>query len=334
MTRLYISIVCLTLLGCQSGSRDSYLPGYAGQVGEVIVVMNTSLWDGQTGSEIRSVLEESQYGLPQEEPYFKVIQVTESNFNRVLNTHRNVVWIQVSDTVTKDQFVFNKNTFSKGQMLLRIRAKNSLIANELISKNKAGIISLLQRAELNRIISRNKKFGPKSVEKKINEKFGFKITLQKGFEIVDEKPNSMWVKLERERPLGGFRHQISQNILIAEFPYNSRTDFLDSIILARKDSLTKLCLPGPNEGSYVTTDYEFVPPLITEIGVDEQYAKMLRGLWRMENNFMGGPYVSLITTHPTKDKLIYIEGFVFAPQFNKLEYLRELEAIIKSLKVK
>ena len=109
MTRFYISIICLILLGCQSGSRDSYLPGYAGQVGEVIVVINTSLWDGQTGSEIRSVLEESQYGLPQEEPYFKVIQVTESNFNRVLNTHRNVVWIQVSDTVTKDQFLFNKN---------------------------------------------------------------------------------------------------------------------------------------------------------------------------------------------------------------------------------
>jgi hypothetical protein len=93
-------------------------------------------------------------------------------------------------------------------------------------------------------------------------------------------------------------------------------------------------LPGPNDGSYVTTDYEYVPPMITETGVDEQYAKILRGLWRMENNFMGGPYVSLITTHPTKDKLIYIEGFVFAPQFDKLEYLRELEAIIKSLKVK
>lgn len=332
--KLYASLLGILLLvwGCDSGGKGSYLRGYSGSVGEVIVVVKKSLWQGATGEKIRQVIGQTQYGLPQDEPKFKLIQVSHGSFNRVLNTHRNVVIIDVSDTVQSNAFSFKKNLFAKGQMVVYVKAQNSLIADELIENNEEGILSLFERAELNRLIARNKKFGPKPVNKKVKEKFGLDLYLQKDFELVAEKGNAIWLKLERERPLGGYKHQISQNLLIAELDYRDRIDFLDSIHLVRKDSLNKLMLPGPTPNSYVTTDYEFVTPLSTEIGIADQYAKEIRGLWRMENNFMGGPFLSVQTIHPTKDKILYIEGFVFAPQFDKREYLRELEAVIKSIK--
>ena len=47
---------------------------------------------------------------------------------------------------------------------------------------------------------------------------------------------------------------------------------------------------------------------------------------------MGGPFISLSTLNETKDKIICIEGQVFAPKFDKREYLREMEAVLYSFK--
>ena len=58
----------------------------------------------------------------------------------------------------------------------------------------------------------------------------------------------------------------------------------------------------------------------------------IRGLWRMENDFMGGPFISLTCLDEKNNTLITAEGYVFAPQFDKLLYLHEVEAMVKSIK--
>ena len=47
---------------------------------------------------------------------------------------------------------------------------------------------------------------------------------------------------------------------------------------------------------------------------------------------MGGPFVSITTLDTKNSRMITIDGYVFAPEFDKREYLREVEAIIKSAK--
>ena len=54
---------------------------------------------------------------------------------------------------------------------------------------------------------------------------------------------------------------------------------------------------------------------------------------RMQGAKMGGPFVSLSTVDEERKELITVEGFVYAPQFNKRDYLRELEAILFSLRI-
>ena len=72
-------------------------------------------------------------------------------------------------------------------------------------------------------------------------------------------------------------------------------------------------------------------PQSRELTFKGGYAVEMRGLWRMENHFMGGPFVSLSVLDPDGDNIIHAFGYVFAPNFNKREYLREVEAMIKSL---
>jgi hypothetical protein len=62
---------------------------------------------------------------------------------------------------------------------------------------------------------------------------------------------------------------------------------------------------------------------IQELGV--------RGLWEMEGDAMGGPFVSLALQQG--HSIICVEGFVYAPEMKKRNLIRRLEATLYTLKI-
>jgi len=65
----------------------------------------------------------------------------------------------------------------------------------------------------------------------------------------------------------------------------------------------------------------------------DRYTVEVRGLWRVEGDFMGGPFVSLTTVDEARNRVVTVEGYVFAPRYNKRNYLREVEAVVYSLDI-
>jgi len=59
----------------------------------------------------------------------------------------------------------------------------------------------------------------------------------------------------------------------------------------------------------------------------------IRGLWRVENAFMGGPFVSLSTVDETRNRVVTVEGFVYAPKADKRNLMRQVEAVVYSLQI-
>ena len=49
---------------------------------------------------------------------------------------------------------------------------------------------------------------------------------------------------------------------------------------------------------------------------------------------MGGPFVNYIVEDKVNNRVLFVEGFVFAPSKRKRDNIIELEAIIKSIKFK
>ena len=76
-----------------------------------------------------------------------------------------------------------------------------------------------------------------------------------------------------------------------------------------------------------------LPVFRKEFSLNKQYAVELRGLWELENDYMGGPFVSFTTLDKKRNRIITVEGFVFAPRYDKHNYIRKLEAILYSLKI-
>ena len=65
------------------------------------------------------------------------------------------------------------------------------------------------------------------------------------------------------------------------------------------------------------------------LAVQRGYGEM-RGLWEVHKDYMGGPFISHSFYSPDGKDIIVLEAFVYAPKYDKRNYLRQVESIIYS----
>ncbi len=74
------------------------------------------------------------------------------------------------------------------------------------------------------------------------------------------------------------------------YPYEGPWTFNKAYVLAKRDSVMKVNIPGVEPRMYMATDT--VCTSVKPITVKGGYAMEARGLWKMEHDAMGGPFVS------------------------------------------
>ena len=116
-------------------------------------------------------------------------------------------------------------------------------------------------------------------------------------------------------------------------PYRDTLQFEAKSLLSMRDLIMSQHIPGPSEGSYMGTETEFVPPVVTTaVNFPAGYAKEMRGMWKVYNNYMGGPFVSYTFADNRTGQLVTVEGFYYEPNQKKRNALLQLESIAYSLK--
>ena len=91
-------------------------------------------------------------------------------------------------------------------------------------------------------------------------------------------------------------------------------------------------LPGAFPESYMTTESRFGVDY-TPITVNGKYCGVLRGLWKMVGDMMGGPFVSHVRLDEKNNRVVVAEGFVFAPETDKRNFIRRIEAALYTLRL-
>lgn len=331
-----IAIFSSIFISCSNNpDEDKMLMSISGNPGEVIVVSTQNQWNGMIGENIQSHLMAPVYGLPQEEPLFNVIRTNKSDFDRIFQTFRNVVFIEIdTNRYSTGEVTYHKNAWAKDQLLIRVIASSRDELIEIFDKNADQIIHTIQAKEFNRLYAKYKAKSNKKIQKQVQEQLQIESVYPKESALASIDNKHAWVRIEREKLKGGYQHQISQGILIFKYPYVKKQQFLDSNLFEIRDSILKAYIPGPSEGSYMTTEYRYAPPITKEINYQGHFAKEIHGLWRMENNFMGGPIATYFVLNEDEGMIYCISGYAFAPQFDKREYYREIEAIARSMQFK
>ena len=157
-----------------------------------------------------------------------------------------------------------------------------------------------------------------------NEDFGLTMNVPPGFSIARQKKNSIWVRYETP--------EISQGIILYTFPYTSDSTFTVDYLVAKTDSVLEIDIPGPTPGSYMAVEKR-LDQVFNVYEHNKNYAVEMRGLWRVENDFMGGPYVALAELDAANQRIVVAFAYVFAPSKNKRNLLQQVEAMIYSLKL-
>jgi hypothetical protein len=103
-------------------------------------------------------------------------------------------------------------------------------------------------------------------------------------------------------------------------------------IIKIRDSIGRAYIEGPVEGSYLITENAYTP-FHGETIIDNKPTLETKGLWDVKNAFMGGPFINYAIEDKINKRWVVVEGFAFAPSVEKRNYMLELEAIIKSVKI-
>lgn len=328
-----IAVLSSVLFSCSNNDEENkMLMSISGNPGEVIFVTTTNQWKGKIGETIQSHFLKPVYGMPQDEPLFNVIQTNKSDFDRIFQTFRNVVLIEIdTNRYSEGEVTYHKNAWANGQLVIRVIASSRDELIDIFNQNASQMIHTIQAKEFNRLYAKYKHKPNKGIQEKLKKELQIEAVIPKEAVLASHDDKHAWVRIEREKLKGGYQHQISQGLLIFKYPYRQKQQFLDSNLFALRDSILQAYIPGPSDGSYMTTEYRYYPPVTKEINYQDHFAKEIHGLWRMENNFMGGPMATYFVLNEDEGMIYCFSGYAFAPQFNKREYYREIESIARSI---
>jgi len=318
------AIVILSLAACDM-INEKVVPGITGKPGDLLIVADSSFYNNKTGRALEEVFAKEQVGLTQPEPRFSIIHIPHHAFTNIFQTTRNIIIIS-DDKSNKTKISIAKDAWAKPQLIVTINASSDKIAAKTIEANKEVLLDYFNNKEIERLQTQYKLNKNSDNAKLVNEKFGLSLNIDELYFVAVDSDDFMW--LRKEKTVG--QHPVSQGLFIYTYPYVSDSTFKLSELMNKRDHYTKLHVEGGAEGSYMAIYREY-QPVQREASLNGVYLNELRGLWQMEGDFMGGPFVNYSLVDEKKNRVICIDGYVYAPNFKKREYLRQLEALIKTI---
>ena len=299
------------------------MPNVSGGTGEVLVVMDQFNWDNSTGDLLQDILKEEFPGLPQSEPIFDVIQVTASSFDGVYKFHRSIVLTTVSSGL-EPKIRFRENVWAKPQIMVQVEAPTATALRELISENERQIQSFLVQYDRNRLMNVYKDSKDPAIQKDIATHHQVRLAIPRGYNMDFSKEDFTSVSIESS--------DLSQVIQVYDYPANGPEDLNVANIIEKRNSFTKTYVEGPRDGSYMTIASMF-EPIAYDLTNNNMNVVELRGLWDLENGFMGGPFVSHSVYDAKRGRIVTVDGYVYHPNQKKRVKMRQLEAIIYSMEI-
>ena len=323
MRYFLLSVLSLTLLmSCgDKKSNEKFLPDASGAINNVSVVTENDLWDGRVGEAIRNVLAKPIYGLPQDEPTFTISQIPTSVFSGFVTKNRTVLKIE---TNKEAGITISDNVDAKPQRVIVVTGRTKEEISDVLKANETKIIDIFRNEELSERLRQMAK-SPHNFET-IKEKLGLTIEFASVYRKAKETDNFFWIR--KDITTG------TTNLMIYELPYDAikRNDSVVNQIIKIRDSIGRAYIEGPVEGSYLITENAYTP-FHGETIIDNKPTLETKGLWDVKNAFMGGPFINYAIEDKINKRWVVVEGFAFAPSVEKRNYMLELEAIIKSVKI-
>ena len=321
---LVLLLLTLSLFfGCHDENAKRIVPkSSGGSLNDITVVADNLLWENNVGEVIRDTLAASVEGLSVDEAQFRLRQMPPSVFTGFATKNRTVLIIEKGKPAgTK----ILSNEFAKPQTVVVVSGNTNAEIIDQVNTNSVKIIDAFKKEELKEKQRRISKalFNDKDIQ----ERLGLSLKFPTAYRIAKNENGFFWLRRDIETG--------TVDIMLYETPLSSirKGDSAVVDIVRLRDSVGKIHIEGPLEGSYMATENKYTP-FISETIIDNKPTFETKGLWDVKNAFMSGPFINYAIEDKVNNRMVIVEGYVFAPSVAKRDYMFELEAIIKSITIK
>ncbi|MDR2791529.1 MAG: DUF4837 family protein [Tannerellaceae bacterium] len=296
-----------------------------GMMYEVVVVMEQADWEGEVGEAIKADLYADVPGLPQSEATMKIMYASPGKFDGMLTYVRNILQVDIDPKkYTKVSLHAQKDVWADGQAVVRLNAPDAPSVVEYMRAHERILADYYTAMERRRLTAQLEKSYHQPLSRMIEDKFGVTLKVPTAFAAYKEDGQDFfWAS---DNASSG-----RTDVVIYTFPYESAETFTRDYLVAKRDSVMKINMPGAFPDSYMATETTYAEPAYKGITVNGKYCGELRGLWRMKGDMMGGPFVSHARVDEANNRIVVVEGFVYAPETDKKNYIRRIEAALYTL---
>lgn len=316
----------LILMSCDTEVKPKRSTG---KTNEILIVTNTKAqWEGEIGYQVRNFFGQPLVGLPQPEPMFHLFNVADKDFNKVFKSQHNILIIDINKSFGEPLVETRANYWTKPQRVIKITAPDTASFRQVFDEHKEAFLEAYNTLEIERTNEQFKMARSVKLRNIIENKFGFSMQIPGGFVVGAEDYNFLWLRQSMQK----VKQDVELGIIIYEQPYMDTTIFKDREIMILRDSLTSKFIEGPSVGSYMVISKDFIPPVFKrKDDFVTGFAVETRGLWMVQNDFMGGPFISYTFVDPSLEKVFTIDGYVYNPGDLKRNFIRQMEAIFHTI---
>ena len=330
---ILIALLALFLMSCGS-NNERLLTSATGSIYECLVVSSPAVKEP-----VCSTMAGDMYGLPQMEAYFTVSHVSPAQFDDFLKSTRNILVIDIDEhKYTQVKTTHSPDSWSKPQAIVRIQAPSNEIFEEYWSSHGEVIRDWFVREELARQIRFYRANTNKGAREILNKQ-GYDLLIPEDYILImdttlclhDQMVNVLW-SCNNKGPM-------RKDVIVYSYPYTSQEQFSNEAIIQMRDNIMGQLVSAQVAGSHMGTEFKHFPPVSRYVpalrdSIGGFYAVETRGLWKIyDGEAMGGPFVSLTRLDQVNGRVVTAEGFLFAAGQKKRNALRQIEAILYTLRM-
>lgn len=294
---LPLLLALVTVVGC--GEARDRLSGSNGRPYEIVLV-------GDTDSIVSKMLQRDVAALPQAEPMFDVLSISakDDHGSWLLARTRIVVHVGKQYGFSVERIL---NVRARPQMELVVTAPSPVVLQAKVNVEK--LMAMLDQWELRHLAKTMKQDVRR--QEVVAHTFGVSLKIPATMKSGKETKDFLWISNNANSGM--------QNLLVfrVEKPEKDMTSQIQRML--EKNII------GEEDGMYMQISSMEAYTTFSGMG-------MMRGLWYMEGDAMGGPYIMRII--PKGDSAIVAMGFVYAPEMKKRNLIKQLEAVLQTMEAK
>lgn len=287
---------------------------------EVILVCTQPQWEGAVGDTLRSILCAPVAYINQTEPLFDVLRILPRGYTTTATRHRNILLVELDPDMDETQtgITAQYDVNASPQIVLTLQGPSDEALTRYLTDHGKELVYVLEKAERDRAIAYAERFTEQHLDQVIYDTFGVRMEVPKGYLLAKSEPDFLWARYEYPTA--------SQGFCLYSYPYEGRESLTPEALLAARNRFVSR-IPGPSDGSYMTTSEAFTPD-VRMFRLEGRLWIEMRGFWDVAGDFMGGPFVSYTTIDQTTNRIFTFDGYVYSPKLHKRNFLRGVEHLL------